>query len=110
MTGSGYALPNDQCPRTNAQGMSNAQVPIGHWKLGIIWSLDIGHWAFKATVVALARCAASAQLRGRFLMISMSLKMLLSRAPCSLTHWAMAVIPSSSDVLGRLPNARSHLL
>src|SRR5687767_10308459 len=63
-----------------------------------------------AAVASRALFAASAQLLGRFFSISMSLKMLLSRAPCSLTHWAMAVMPSSSVVLRRLPNTRSHLL
>src|SRR2546421_670347 len=28
---------------SNVQGMANSQVPMGHWGLGLIWSLVIGH-------------------------------------------------------------------
>src|SRR5438552_3461317 len=37
--------PNDQCPQ------SPDMTPfLGHWSLGIHWSLDIGHWSFASVI------------------------------------------------------------
>jgi hypothetical protein len=54
--------------------------------------------------------AALAQLRGKFLRTSISLKAPLCRAPCNFTHVAMCAKPSSSDVFFRFPKTISALL
>src|SRR5438445_7688896 len=58
---------------------------------------------------ALARVT-PAQLGGMFLVISMFSKTVLSRAPCFLTHSAIAEIPILREVFSRFPNTASALL
>src|SRR5207245_4556818 len=106
-----YEKKNDECLMTNAERMSNAEcrnnlpLPVRRERAGVRvfvirassflrhWSLLIRHFEAPAVAaVAFALWAASAQLLGRFRMISMSLKMLLSRAPCCFTQSAIAVM------------------
>src|SRR5688572_8818636 len=35
--------------------MTKAQAPIGHWTLGIDWSLGLGHWSFRALPLPVLR-------------------------------------------------------
>src|SRR4029077_15661077 len=75
---------------------------------------DLGFRNFKRrrghTVVYTWTFVAEAQLRGMFFAISMFSKTLLSRAPCRLTHSAMAQIPSGSATFSPVPNTRSALV
>src|SRR5438105_7945008 len=56
---------NVQCPSSNVQRMTKSQIPIGHWELGLLCSLDIGHWAFAAGGVRVGVVAATARLTGK---------------------------------------------
>src|SRR6267142_5657057 len=104
-------MTNVQIPMSKEIPMTKHQLRhlgIGNYLLIGPWSLGIH--ARTAAVAELALCAASALLRGRLRMISMSLKTLLSRAPCCFTQSAMAVMPSSRLVFGLFQKALSHLL